>query len=69
MIPAPKNYPYGTATEHVMQQAYAYFGDEAEADAWLTAPNPKLSGKSPMQIIRTSPGKVENLIIAMETGF
>ncbi len=54
------------AAENVRNFAHEVLGDENTE--WLKTPNPRLDNKTPNELLYTFPGRVENLLIAMQDG-
>lgn len=56
---------------HVTAMAEALFGDSEKAKRWLTKPKRFLSGKSPGDLVFTTPGahQVEQMLVRIGEGF
>lgn len=56
---------------HIIAMAEAIFGDTSKAKQWLSKPKVHLSGKSPNELVLTTPGthRVEEMLIQVSEGF
>jgi putative toxin-antitoxin system antitoxin component (TIGR02293 family) len=63
--------PEGAALREIRSIAARIWGNEADADEWLSNPHPELNKETPLSMLKTADGRraVEALLGALEFGF
>jgi putative toxin-antitoxin system antitoxin component (TIGR02293 family) len=60
----------GVRRAHIFSQAEAVYGSRERALAWLERPNPRLSQRTPLELLTSDEGSriVEELLVQIDEG-